>query len=108
MKRTFLSMAAVLVAITLVFAACQNPADPSTITARGYIEQLDGPEHVTVTSYPGVNFVTWSFVKDARSYTVYRQRADGTDRLVRLYSPPATADQSNATGNPLDYFYIDA
>jgi hypothetical protein len=55
---------------------------------------ISGPEWVNAKAYPGANLITWAFTKDAQSYTVYRQRSDGSDALTLLAN---TSSQSSAS-----------
>jgi hypothetical protein len=62
---------------------------------------ISGPAQVTAKAYPGANLITWSFVKDAKSYSVYRQRSDGSDALV-LLKTTATQETAKASFSYLD------
>jgi hypothetical protein len=95
MNKTLLSITAVLVALTVFFAACQSPVNPSSVktTSAEEIASVSGPEWVKATAYRGAILVTWAFNKDAKTYSVYRQRTDGLDALVRLVTPNSTDTQ---------------
>jgi hypothetical protein len=86
MKRTLLSAAVLLAVFTLFFTACQDPVNPSSITTttEDTFSEVSGPEWVRATAYPGAIQVAWAFNKDAKSYSVYRQRSDGQDNLRLL------------------------
>jgi hypothetical protein len=102
MRRTLLSITAVLAALTLFFAACENPAEPTSVSSSTSNPEefaaISGPEWVKASAYPGAILVSWAFNKDAKNYSVYRQRSDGQDALVRLVTP----DTANNQGEP-DY-----
>ncbi|MDR2071723.1 MAG: hypothetical protein LBP81_09955 [Treponema sp.] len=96
MKRTLLSSTVVLAALTMFFAACNAPVNPSDITTTEVPASISGPEGLKATAYRGVNVITWTFNKDAKDFTVFRQRSDGQDEVVHLGS--STIDK---------YYYID-
>ena len=85
-----------LAAAALIFAACESPVNPSHVTNAEEALGISGPAQVNAKAYPGANLITWSFAKDAKSYTVYRQRSDGSDALVLLKT---TGTQSTETPN---------
>jgi hypothetical protein len=88
MKRTLLFITAVLAALTVFFAACQDPVtNPTSLKTSEEISAISGPEWVKATAYRGAIFVSWAFNKDAESYSVYRQRTDGLDKLTHLETP---------------------
>jgi hypothetical protein len=88
MNKLFFTFTAVLAASAVFFAACQDPVtNPSSITNVDGFNEISGPEWVKATAYPGAIFVAWAFNKDAKTYSVYRQRADGRDQLTRLETP---------------------
>jgi hypothetical protein len=102
MKKTLLSITVALVALTMFFAACQAPVNPNSLTLSEKITAVSGPDWVEATAYPGANLVTWAFVKDAKSYTVYRQRDDRKDALVKL------GITEYPSGGRTQYYYVDA
>ena len=67
---------------------------------------ISGPAQVNAKAYPGANLITWSFTKDAKSYTVYRQRSDGSDALVLLKTTGTQSTESPNT-TPVPFSYLD-
>jgi hypothetical protein len=106
MKRTLLFITAVLAVLTLFFAACQHPVtNPSSLKSSEEIVAVSGPEWVKATAYRGAIFVSWAFNKDAKTYSVYRQRTDGKDQLTRLVTPNPTYNQ--AASGYADFYLLD-
>jgi hypothetical protein len=70
------------------------------------IPAISGPAWVKATAYPGAVWVSWAFVKDAKSYSVYRQRSDGGDALLRLVTPGASSDQSTSGYDTFGYLDV--
>ncbi|MDR1955481.1 MAG: hypothetical protein LBQ30_01340 [Treponema sp.] len=102
MKRVLLFGTAALMAFAVVFTACQDPLtnpDDITETTVESIPSLSGPETVVATAYPGANLITWDFVKDAKSYSIYRQD-DETGVRVHLKTQPVGPNEVN--------YYVDA
>jgi biotin carboxyl carrier protein len=101
MKKTLLSITVVLLALTMFFAGCDSPTG-YTVTNKEDLPELDGPEWVEAKAYAGANLITWAFVKDAETYTVYRQRTDRKDALAKL----GTTEHSATVET--QYYYVDA
>jgi hypothetical protein len=107
MKRTLLSLTVVLVALTVFFAACDNPTS-YTVTNREDLPELSGPEWVKAESYAGANVITWAFVKDASSYTVYRQPVDEDGNVVSGTPFTLVKTSPGQTGTNETFTVVDA
>jgi hypothetical protein len=94
-RRVIMALAA---AFVLSFTACDEGGGNTSETVLG----IKGPEWVKAKAYPGANLITWAFTKDAKNYSVYRQRSDGSDALKLLTS---TASQSAGPG---EFYYTDS
>ncbi|MDR0628387.1 MAG: hypothetical protein LBG24_01835, partial [Treponema sp.] len=94
-----------LAAAVLFFAACESPVNPSHVTNTEGVLAVSGPEWVNAKAYPGANLITWAFAKDAKTYTVYRQRSDRSDALVHLTTTNSQTTENNAI--PGSFVYLD-
>jgi hypothetical protein len=99
MRKTLLFGTVALIVLAVLFTGCQDPMNPDSMTTGEAIPSISGPGEVTATAYPGANLITWSLVKDAKSYTLYRQRSGG--ELI-------TVTQQAKGNTEVDLYYLDA
>jgi hypothetical protein len=85
MKRTLLPVTAVLVALMLFFAGCQDPLSDYTVTNKDELPEIAGPEWVKAEALPGANHITWAFTKDAKGYVVYRQKVNENGEALSAF-----------------------
>jgi hypothetical protein len=72
--------ALVLVSTVLILSGCSQPTD-FTNTNIEQIPSLSNPV-VKVSVYPGVNLLSWDYVKDAGSYQVTRKDSNGITTIL--------------------------
>jgi hypothetical protein len=75
MKRT-LPVTAALLALMMIFAACQDPVSDYSLANSEILPEIAGPEWVKAVPLKGANRITWALTKDAKGYSVYRQKVD--------------------------------
>src|SRR5574344_1484620 len=92
MKKIVSAVCAVAaLAASFALFSCQGATSYSSAIDTVY--NLDGPGNLTAKAYPGTNIITWSTVKDANGYEIYRDNAylgfvdiDKSKKCVYSYS----------------------